>query len=383
MSIYFEEKSRTFHLTNGMISYIIKVLRNDHLGQLYFGKAVDHREDFDYLVEIVQRSMTIYAYPGDMKFAIEHLKQEYPAYGSGDYRQPAVRVIQKNGSAVTDFIYESHRVIDGKPKLEGLPATYCESDEEAQTLILTVRDSLTGVKIELLYTLFADRPVLARSARFVNEGVDDVYLDEAMSLSLDLPDCDYEFMQLSGAWCRERYIYSTHLRPGIQSVESTRGASSHNHNPFVVLKRPHTTEDAGEAIGFSLVYSGNFIARAEVDHYDVTRVTMGINPLNFSWKLEPGESFQTPEAVMVYSANGLNAMSQVYHKLYQKRLARGYWRDRPRPILINNWEATYFDFTEEKLLSIARTAKDQGIEMFVLDDGWYGNRINDKSGLGD
>ena len=383
MSIYFEEKSRTFHLNNGMISYIIKVLRNDHLGQLYFGKAVDHREDFDYLVEIVQRSMTIYAYPGDMKFAIEHLKQEYPAYGSGDYRQPAVRVIQKNGSAVTDFIYESHRVIDGKPKLEGLPATYCESDEEAQTLILTVRDSLTGVKIELLYTLFADRPVLARSARFVNEGADDVYLDEAMSLSLDLPDCDYEFMQLSGAWCRERYIYSTHLRPGIQSVESTRGASSHNHNPFVVLKRPHTTEDAGEAIGFSLVYSGNFIARAEVDHYDVTRVTMGINPLNFSWKLEPGESFQTPEAVMVYSANGLNAMSQVYHKLYQKRLARGYWRDRPRPILINNWEATYFDFTEEKLLSIARTAKDQGIEMFVLDDGWYGNRINDKSGLGD
>ena len=190
-------------------------------------------------------------------------------------------------------------------------------------------------------------------------------------------------MQLSGAWSRERYIKNRTLEQGITAIDSMRGNSSHEHNPFLALKRHNTDENAGEAIGISLVYSGNFRMQAEVDTHNVTRITAGINPEGFDWKLEPGESFQTPEAVLVYSENGLNGMSQTFQKLYAKRLARGYWRDKARPILNNNWEATYFDFTEDRLVEIAGKAKECGVELFVLDDGWFGARRNDRAGLGD
>ncbi|HIV68241.1 MAG TPA: alpha-galactosidase [Candidatus Butyricicoccus stercorigallinarum] len=383
MSIIFEQASKTFHLTNGKISYLIKILPNGQLGQLYFGKAIRHQERFDHLLEMTTRSMTACVYEDDDLFSLEHVKQEYPSYGTGDFRHPAVRLLQQNGSAITNFVYESHTVTAGKPALAGLPATYCEADSEAETLCIVLRDALIGVRIELLYTVFADHAAIARSARLVNEGDAAVTIDTAMSLSLDLPDCEYEWVQLSGAWSRERHIHTRKLVPGVQSVESARGNSSHNHNPFVALKRCETTETLGEALGFSLIYSGNFLAQAEVDTWGVTRMTMGINPFAFAWKLEPGEAFQTPEAVVVYSDCGLNGMSQTFHRLYQKRLARGYWRDRPRPILLNNWEATYFDFTVEKLLNIAKTARDQGVELFVLDDGWFGARTSDKAGLGD
>ena len=383
MSIYFEQGSRSFHLTNGKISYLMKILPNDQLGQLYYGPAIQCRDNFDHLLEMVPRSMTACVFENNDRFSMEHVKQEYPAYGTGDFRHPAVRILQQNGSSITNFTYHSHTITKGKPKLEGLPATYCEDESEAETLCITLKDELIGLRLELLYTLFANHAALARSVRFVNEGDEAVTIDTAMSLNLDLPDSDYELLQLSGAWARERHVYTRPLVPGIQSVESARGTSSHNHNPFIALKRRETTETQGEVIGFSLIYSGNFLAQAEVDVWGVTRVIMGINPFGFSWKLEPGAVFQTPEAVMVYSDMGLNGMSQTFHALYQKRLARGYWRDRPRPILLNNWEATYFNFTEEKLLDIARTARDQGIELFVLDDGWFGQRSNDRAGLGD
>ncbi len=383
MNIFYHESSGTFHLQNDFISYIIKRLPNGQLGQLYFGKAIRDRESFDHLVEMNHRPMTAYVFEGNKKFSLDHIKQEYPSYGTTDFRHPAVEIVQPNGSRITDFVYVSHTISAGKPKLENLPATYTEQDDEAQTITFLLHDGLLDVDLELNYTLFADKPALARSARFINNGSLDLHLTHAMSLSLDLPDCDYEFVHFSGAWSRERHMKVRKLEMGIQSVESTRGTSSHNHNPFVVLKRPETTEFSGEAIGFSLVYSGNFLAQAEVDTWGTTRLTMGINPFQFDWKLTPGESFQTPEAVMVYSTTGLNGMSQVYHKLYQKRLARGYWRDRPRPILINNWEATYFDFTEDKLVTIAEAAKNDGVELFVLDDGWFGARCNDFAGLGD
>ena len=204
-----------------------------------------------------------------------------------------------------------------------------------------------------------------------------------MSLCMDLPDYDYEWIQFSGAWSRERHEKVRKLEQGIQSVGSRRGHSSHEHNPFVILKRPTADEFQGEAIGFSLVYSGNFLAQAEVDTHGSTRMLMGIHPDGFDWKLEKGESFQTPEAVMAYTDKGLNHLSQTFHKLYQRRLARGYWRDKARPILINNWEATYFDFTEERIVEIAEKAKECGVELFVLDDGWFGQRSSDKAGLGD
>lgn len=383
MNIIYHENSKTFHLFNDEISYIMMVLQNGHLGQLYFGKRIHDREDFSYLVEVSQRPMGSYVFEGDRTFSLEYLKQEYPVYGSTDYRHPAVEILQSNGSRISDFKFQSYMIESGKPKLDGLPATYTEADSEAETLIIDLLDEVTGIRIQLLYTIFASGGSIARSSRIYNEGSEAVHLLQAMSLNLDLPDYDYEWVQLSGAWARERHVKIRRLEQGIQAVDSMRGHSSHEHNPFMVLKRPTADEHQGEVIGFSLIYSGNFLIQAEVDTHTNTRVLVGINPAGFDWKLDVNESFQTPEAVMVYSEQGLNGMSQTFHKLYQKRLARGYWRDKERPILNNNWEATYFDFTEERLVEIAGKAKECGVELFVLDDGWFGERSNDRAGLGD
>ena len=217
----------------------------------------------------------------------------------------------------------------------------------------------------------------------INQGRETCYLESLASLSLDLPDADYEWLQLSGAWARERHIKERPLQQGIQSIESTRGISSPHHNPFVALKRPETTEFSGPVLGAALVYSGNFLIQTEVDTYDVTRLQLGINPFGFEWKLAAGQSFTSPEALLVYSEQGLNGMSQVFHQLFRRRLARGYWRERARPVLINNWEATYFDFSEDQLLELAEKAQEVGVELFVLDDGWFGQRTNDRAGLGD
>ena len=328
MSIVYYESTGTFHLYNDEISYIMMILPNGQMGQLYFGKKVHLREDYSYLLEMVSRSMTSYVFENERTLSLEHIKQEYGVYGSSDYRLPAVEILQDNGSRICDFVYRTHRIIGGKPKLEGLPATYTEKDDEAQTLILTLQDPITGVELELFYTIFSRGGILARSARFVNGGTETVHLLKAMSLCLDLPDCDYDWIQFSGAWARERHPRMRRLEQGIQSVGSMRGHSSHEHNPFLILKRPSADENQGEVIGFSLIYSGNFIAQAEVDTHDTTRVLLGIHPEWFDWKLDPGESFQTPEAVMVYSGSGLNHMSQTFHRLYRERLARGYWRDR-------------------------------------------------------
>ncbi len=382
MSIIYHESTRTFHLTNGKISYLMKVFPDGTLGQLYFGKAVRDREGFDHLLEMKSRPMSAIA-GAARNYSLEHCKQEYPSYGSTDFRHPAVELRQENGSRITHFVYKDHTVTPGKPALEGLPATYCESDGEAETLTVRLEDVLLGVSVYLNYTLFARESAIARSALFVNGGEQELHLTHAMSLSLDLPDRDYEFLHFSGAWARERFLKVRRLEQGIQSVESTRGHSSATHNPFVMLRRPGTGEDSGEVMGFSLIYSGNFLAQAEVDTWDTTRVTLGINPFGFDWKLSPGGRFQTPEAVVVYSAEGMGEMSRTFHRLYRTRLARGYWRDRPRPILLNNWEATYFDIDEDKLFNIAKTAKEDGVELFVLDDGWFGARCNDRAGLGD
>lgn len=383
MGIIFHENTGEFHLYNDRISYLIKLLRNGQPGQIYFGKRVPLKEDYGYLIENRYRPASAYVFDNDYSFSLEHLKQEYPAYGTTDFRMPALEILQPNGSRITDFQYVSHKIYAGKPVLKGLPATYTESEDEADTLELLLRDDLLQTEMTLLYTIFRNENAVARSVRFENKGAGPCQITRAMSLSLDLPDADYEWIQFSGAWGRERYVKTRKLQEGIQSVNSTRGASGHYHNPFVMLKRPAADEFQGEVMGFSLVYSGSFLAQAEVDTYHVTRMMIGINPFGFSWHLAPGEEFQTPEAVMVYSDEGMNGMSQTFHRLYRTRLARGFWRDRERPVLINNWEATYFDFTEEKLLNIAETAREDGVELFVLDDGWFGSRCGETSGLGD
>lgn len=383
MSIVFYEKTKIFHLYNEDISYLMMILPNGHMGQLYCGARVHEKEDYSYLLERMHRPMTACVFDEDDTFSLEHTRQEYGVYGTTDFRHPAVEILQGNGSRIVDFVYEGHRVMAGKPVLEGLPATYVEEENEARTLVVSLRDPVTRVLLELFYTIFERGGILARSARFVNDGKESVQLTRAMSLCLDLPDAEYEWLQFSGCWARERHLKVRKLEQGILAVDSLRGNSSHEHNPFVVLKRPTADERQGEVLGFSLIYSGNFLAQVQVDAHDMTRVLLGIHPFGFSWKLEPGEAFVTPEAVMVYSKNGLGGMSRVFHKLYQKRLARGYWRDRVRPVLNNNWEATYFDFTEERLVEIAKKAKECGVELFVLDDGWFGERSSDEAGLGD
>ncbi len=383
MAIIFHEKSRQFHLYNADISYIIEIMDNGQLGNLYYGKRVHDKEDYSYLHEEVSCPHEVFCKEAPSKLGLSRMKQEYPGNGVGDYRIGAFTIEQDNGSRISDFKYVSYEIYAGKKKLQGLPAVYTEKDEEAVSLDIHLYDNVTDTELILTYTVMEKYPVIIRSSRFTQNGDKTIVLQSAMSASIDFRDSNYEMLQLSGAWARERSIIRRKLYQGLQSVFSNKGISSAEQNPFMALLRPSTDENQGEVYGFSFVYSGCFLAQTEVCAYDTTRVIMGIHLDNFEWPLGNGESFQTPEVVMVYTDRGLNAMSQIYHDLYAKRLARGFWRDKERPILLNNWEATYMDFDEEAILKIAETAKKAGVELFVLDDGWFGSRDDDTQGLGD
>jgi alpha-galactosidase len=384
MLIHTNQENKQFHLTNGQVSYIFHVMKNGHLGHLYYGKALRHRNDFSHLQTYdVPTAASCHVYQNDPAFSLETLRQEYPAYGNSDFREPAISVVNVDVPHVPDFIYHSFKIVEGKPKLKGLPATYVNGDNEASTLQIILKDEFLQAELTLNYTIFRDKPVITRSAALKNEGTGNLVIERLMGASLDLPDKDYVFTHLAGTWSRERHVKERRLEMGVQSISSLRGASSHHHNPFLALKRPAATEHTGEVYGFNFVYSSNFLMQVEVDHYDIARLTVGIHPYGFSWNLQPGEGFQTPEVVMVYSNQGLNGMSQAFHHLYRDNLIPNQWKNEDRPILINNWEATYFDFNEEKLVNIAKSASELGIELFVLDDGWFGKRNDDTSSLGD
>src|SRR5699024_7396200 len=383
MPIHYNKETKEFHLQAKDVSYIFNILRNNQLGHLYYGKKLRHRDSFNHLYREEFRDNGTHVFEGDQTFSLDQLKPEFPAYGTSDFREPAYQVLKENGSRITNFEYKSHTIYNGKPKLKGLPATYVESDEEATILEITLYDALIHAEVKLLYTVYETLNVIARSAQFSNYGNENLNLTRAFSASVDFFDSNFEMVHLSGSWARERHVKTRRLEQGNQSISSSRGTSSAHQNPFVAIKRPDANEHQGEVFGFSFVYSGNFLAQVEVDHFDVTRVQMGINPFDFNWLLENGESFQTPEVVMVYSDEGLNGMSQTYHTLYRTRLAKGKWRDKQRPVLTNNWEATYFDFDEEKILSIAKGSRELGVELFVLDDGWFGKRDDDTTSLGD
>lgn len=382
-SVIVHEQSRQFHLTNDSISYIMRADDQGKLLNLYYGSAVPDRDDFGYLVEYQHRSTATCRKEGDLLYSLEHLRQEYPEYGTGDYRRPAIIVTQPNGSKITDLQYASYAVSQGKPTFEHLPSTYANDDDEAATLDITLKDRLTGLVVVLHYTIFHDSPIIARSATITNRGTQNLVLDRAMSLSIDLPDCRYDMTDFVGAWARERHPQRHGLHTGIQAIESLRGASGHFANPTALFSRPETRESAGEAIGLAFEYSGDFDLHAEVDSFEVTRLQVGINDFNFSWQLAPEASFQTPEALIGYTSAGVNDLSHGFHDVVRNNIIRGPWKNRERPILINNWEATYFDFDEDKLVAIAQRAHDVGVELFVLDDGWFGARNNDKAGLGD
>ncbi|OQM45208.1 alpha-galactosidase [Anoxybacillus sp. UARK-01] len=382
MAISFDPATSQFHLQTSKASYVMQIVKSGYLAHLYWGKRI-RKASLSRKLRFRGRAFSPNPLPNDRSFSLDTLPQEYPAYGNTDFRTPAYQVQLENGSTISDLRYHMHRIYKGKPTIKGLPATYVESEEEAETLEIVLEDRQTGLRAILLYTAYEEFSAITRSVRLENQGTERIKLLRALSMNVDFHDADYEWIQLSGAWARERSVVRSKLREGIQSVESRRGASSHQHHPFIALLREAATEDWGEVYGLSFVYSGNFLAQIEVDQFRTARVAMGINPFDFAWLLEPGESFQTPEVVMVYSDQGLNGMSQTFHELYRARLARGAFRDRERPILINSWEATHFDFNEERIMHIAKTAAELGIELFVLDDGWFGHRDNDKSSLGD
>ncbi|MFL5672516.1 MAG: alpha-galactosidase [Chloroflexota bacterium] len=375
MTIEWDEAARQLHLTNGLLSEILLVHENGALGPAHLGAPLATGRSYRHLVPRAFQSFS--------NRLSDPVALAYPTPGSGDYRIPALVAEQADGATVLDLRYRGHRILAGKPALDGLPATYVEDDAEAETLEIDLADERSGLVVTLSTSIFAGRPVIVHSARIRNEGAAPIRLTTAMSLVVDLPDADWELLQLSGAWGRERHVRTRRLALGRQSISSNRGSSSAAHNPFLALRRAATTEGHGEALGVTLAYSGNFLAEIEAEAFGTARLRIGINPDTFSWALEPGASFQTPEAILVWSADGLGAMSDAFHGLLRERMARGPWRDRPRPVLVNNWEGTYFDFDEDRLVAIASVARDLGIELFVLDDGWFGKRDDDTSSLGD
>jgi alpha-galactosidase len=380
--ILFDKQLNVFHLSNDQISYLIQIEEGGNVAHLYFGKKIAHYSG-GYRYPRLDRSFS--PNPPDSSdrlFSLDTLMMEFPGNGFGDFREAAYRIRQSNGSRVSHFVFSDYQIQQGKPALAGLPQTH-GADDGIETLILSLKDDVTGLELQLFYTIFEDAAVIVRSSKIINHGNQPVTIEQLASQSLDFPNRPFDLIHLPGAWAKERQVTREPINRGIKRLDSKRGSSSHQQNPFAVILEPNATEFAGECFGFSLLYSGNHEIIIEKDPYHQTRVIMGINSHQFAWQLPPTESFQAPEAVIAYSEAGLNQLSATYHDFYDEHLIRGKYKKQERPILINNWEATYFDFNEEKLDALVDEAKELGIELFVLDDGWFGQREDDQTSLGD
>lgn len=373
--------NNVFVLQSKNSTYIIKVLKDKYLAHMYYGKKISEVNGDEMSIEAGRVSFHSQSME-DWWTSLDTLPMEYPSFGNTDLRHPAYQIQVENGSRITDLSYESYKIVKDKPVLSGLPHVYDE-DGVSDTLVITLMDSLIGLKVELYYTVFENMDVITRSTKFFNMGEEVLKLQRALSMSMDFSHHNYDLITLSGSWARERHMVRRGLNYGMQGVESRRGASGHAENPFAALVSKDCNEHHGEAYGFSLVYSGNFAINAEVEQYHTTRISVGINPFDFEWRLEQEESFQTPEVILVYSDEGMGGMSRTYHKLFNNYLVRGKYKNAERPVLINNWEATYFNFTEDKLLDLSKVAGELDIELLVLDDGWFGKRNHDNSSLGD
>lgn len=373
--------NQIFSLHTKHSTYQMKVDR-DFLIHTYYGPYVGD-SDMSYLARCIDRGFS--GNPDgitDKGYSLDTQLLEYPSYGTGDFRNDCLRVAYADGSQVTDLKYVSHEIKEGKYELEGLPAMY-QGEENVQTLEVVLQDVYKKLEVILYYGVFENLDVITRACKIVNKGEDKVNLLRAYSMCLDFNNKDMDFVHFYGRHAMERIMERTPLHHGIQSVGSRRGFSSHQHNPFVVLCAHDAGEDHGNCYGASFVYSGNFAAEAEVTQADCTRMTMGIHDAQFQFELQPQESFTAPEVMLSFSSEGLGTLSRNYHKAIRYHICRGKYKTARRPILINNWEATYFNFNTEKLLDIAREAKKLGIEMLVMDDGWFGKREDDISGLGD
>ncbi len=375
MSITYDQNQQVFHLSNDRISYIFRLAGGKYPVHVHWGRRV--RRVTDRMIE--RRTIWTDETFSLNETAFDFLPMECPTFG-GDLREGMIHVIHESGMSALLLEYASHQVVPGKPSLGQLPSA---RGENAESLLLELRDPVSGVAVELCYTIYEDVDVIARSARIINGGKTAVTVDKALSACVDFEGYDFNLTTLSGAWTRERQVYTRPLVPGDQGTSSTRGASSVQTSPFMMLARKDATEETGEVYGFALCYSGGFEASVHVDQHFISRAQIGIQPFNFSWQLQPGEDFQTPEAYLCYSCEGMGGMSRNFHALVHNHITTGKFARSTRPILCNNWEATYFDFNEEKLLALARCAKEADIDLFVLDDGWFGHRNGDNSSLGD
>ncbi|MCI8662365.1 MAG: alpha-galactosidase [Hungatella sp.] len=381
--ISFHEETKVFTLHTRTTMYQMQVGRYGTLLHLYYGADLGDAQVIHSIVNLDRGfSGNPYEADRDRKFSLDVLPQEYTAEGNGDYRIQGIEAEHEDGSHVLQLKYDSHEIKKGKYVLAGMPAMFAGEDE-GETLEIMLRDELSGLCVKLLYGVLWDCDIITRTVEVVNRGEKSITLRRVMSAELDFPKRPMDMIHFYGRHSMERLTERQPLHHGIQSVESKRGISSHHHNPTVIFCDHTATEDYGECFGVAFVYSGNFICQAELDQVDQTRVVMGIHPYQFAWTLKPGEVFTAPEAAMSYSGAGLEALSHHFHDGFREHLIRSSYVKKPRPILVNNWEATYFEFNEEKLYGIAKAARDVGLEMFVLDDGWFGKRDSDYTGLGD
>ena len=382
MGICYFEKERVFKLDTKASSYLIGIVDEEgFLGHIYYGKRMqDH--DVAYLMRTQEAPFVPSTNARDRLSFLDSFPMEYPTHGLGDFREDAISVKTVGGHVALQLSYVSHEIFAGKKALKNLPATF-GSEKECTTLEILCEDKILGLQVVLSYTAFEDVDAITRSVRVVNQAADPIFLTKVMSTCVDMDNRDYDLITLHGSWARERHINRRPLSLGFQGVSSLRGESSHQEHPFMALVSHNADQDMGEAYGFSFVYSGNFLAETSMSQFDTVRAMVGINPEDFCWKLEQGDEFQAPEVIMVYSAEGIGNMSRNFHDLFRNHLIRGEYKDKKRPILINNWEATYFDFNTEKLIAIAKQASELGIEMLVMDDGWFGHRNDDNSSLGD
>lgn len=381
--ITYNERTRVFTLRTKNTMYQMQVREYDTLIHLYYGADIGDTEATHRIVCLDRGfSGNLYEAGDDRTFSLDVLPQEYSGYGNGDYRINSLEAEHEDGSDAVHLRYEDYQIQEGKYSLTGLPAMFGD-ENEAQTLEITLYDRISNLKVHLLYSVFPELDIITRAVRIENQGEKQVKIQRAMSMEMDYTHKHMDLVHFYGRHAMERMTERQPLHHGVQSIESKRGTSSHQHNPFVILCDRMTSEKHGDCYGFALAYSGNFRCEIEVDQTEQTRLVMGIHPYHFSYRLEKGDVFETPEVIMAYSGDGLGTLSHIFHDAYRSNLIRSKYMDSPRPILVNNWEATYFDFDEDKLYRIAMQAKEIGLDMFVLDDGWFGKRNSDTTGLGD
>lgn len=375
-----------FVLDTEHTTYCIKVLPTGQLEHLYYGEKIEI--DSEEEAEVLSEKHTFApgntnVYDNEHKnYSLEDMRLEMSSYGKGDIREPFVEIVHADGGMTSDFTYEKYEIVDGKEPFLTLPGSY-EENGRVEQLVITLRDRSYDLSLELHYYVFDGMDVITRSARLLNHSESAVQLKRLMSTQLDFETDDYVLTAFHGSWAHEMNRQDVPLTGGKYVNASYTGTSSNRANPFVMLSKAETREDYGICYGLNLIYSGNHYEAAEISSYHKTRIVCGINPQSFSFEIAPGDFFEAPEAVMTVSKEGFNGMSQRMHAFIRKCICRGEWRDKVRPVLLNSWEAAYFDIDENKLLKLAKAGKEAGIELFVMDDGWFGHRDDDSSSLGD